>query len=183
MSRRGLHRRVALLAAAGTVVPLAVLSWTASAVVAAQARQLAAERQARVAAAAAVLDRRLQETLARLSLVSFADAIDPVRSAASEQAVLHAARLRSGHLEAAFLTDAAGRVRAADPEGAPASLPAAEVEEALRTGRPAVSGLRPGPPPRAFLLLPFRDWSGRIAGLVAAAIDPDAADWAPAPPL
>jgi signal transduction histidine kinase len=57
----------------------------------------------------------------------------------------------------------------------------ADVEEALRAGAPAVSGLVPGPPARLLLLVPFRDWRGQIAGLLGGVIDPGGPEWRPLP--
>jgi signal transduction histidine kinase len=180
---RRLHRRVALLVGAGVVVPMAALAWVADAAVRSQSRELAAERQARAAAVAAGIDGRLQAILARLAAVASSPGFDlGDGDPAPERTALHAARFPFGRMVAGvFLTDAAGRVLAEDPAGAGPSPPAADLREALHTGRPAVSGLSAGPPPRAFLLVPFRDWRGQVAGLAGAAVDPTGGEWAPAP--
>ena len=73
-----------------------------------------------------------------------------------------------------YVTDAEGRVRLREPQAGPAGpgvLPGAG--DALRSGRPTATGLVNGPNgPAVFLFVPFRDWTGQAAGLVAGEIDP-----------
>jgi signal transduction histidine kinase len=177
---RGIHRRVALLAGAGVVVPMAALAWAAAAVVGEQERGLGAERQARAAALAAGLDHHLQESLARLAAVPAAPGFDlDDADPAPERAALHAARVHGGQLAGVFLTDTEGHTMLEDPPGSAAAAGASEVREALRSGGPAVSRRAAGHPPRLALLVPFHDWRGVRRGLVAGVIDPALPQWMP----
>jgi signal transduction histidine kinase len=168
--RRGIRRRVALLVCVGALVPVALALWAATARLADLERRRAREQQAVAEAVGAGLDHHLREEFARLSELS----------SAPECAALHAARLPSRHLASIALAGPDGALVCQEPPGlwsrdVLAALP--EAQEALRSGRPSVSRLLPGPPARLFLLVPFRDWQGRPAGMIAGAVEPAGPGW------
>jgi signal transduction histidine kinase len=188
--RRGIQRRVTLLVGAGALVPMALVAWAASASLADLEGRREAEQQAVAAAVAAGLDHHLREEFAHLSAIPSAPGFDLLDAdPAPECAALHAARLPSRHLASVSLAGADGAIVCQEPVAfwgrqALAALP--DVQVALRSGKPAVSRLLPGPPPSLFLLVPFRDWQGRPAGIIAGAVDPAGPGWSallgPAPP-
>ena len=168
--RRNIRRRVALLVGVGVLVPVALVVWAAMARLADLERRRAREQQAVAEAVAVGLDHHLREEFARLSELS----------SAPECAALHAARLPSRHLASVALAGPDGALVCQEPPGVwsrDALAASTEAQEALRSGKPSVSRMLAGPPARLFLLVPFRDWQGRPAGMIAGAVEPAGPGW------
>ena len=175
---RGIQSRVGILVVLGVLTSMLLPGWIASKSLAALADEILAGRLSEATAATghlvAVVDRewsKLQEVATGPGIAAHHD------DAASQALVLSALRtsyLRAELMRATYVTDADGRVRLREPlAGAadPVVLPGAG--DALRSGRPTATGLVNGPHgPAVFLFVPFRDWTGQAAGLVAGEIDP-----------
>ena len=176
--RRSLRARVFMLLGLGVLGPTAI-----GATALYHRLQLLDQRQmkGRAHAAAAVagqLDEELTLSLESLQRAATAHHVDlRDQDANPEKAALREAALQ-GHFPAgAFMLDSAGRLLAEVPERGERSLaPPAEtpeVQEVLRTGRPAVSGVVASPlGDHVYAMVPVRDWRGEIAGLAGGVLDP-----------
>ena len=175
---KGIQSRVGLLVVLGVLTSMLLPGWIASKSIAALADEILARRLSEATSATghlvSVVDRewsKLQEVATGPGIAAHHD------DAASQALVLSALRtsyLRAELMRDTYVTDAEGRVRLREPQAGPADpgvLPGAG--EALRSGRPTATGLVNGPNgPAVFLFVPFRDWTGQAAGLVAGEIDP-----------
>ena len=174
-----LQTRIVLLIAIGMLVPMAILGWASWASLSELNRELLAGRQELAKSVAGHLEYVVRSDLETLQGVSSAYHVDlEDRDPGPERAALREAHLRSQFLERVFLLGSAGEVLWEEPprdRGAGASVRGLPiVEEALKTGKPTVSGLvaDPGGARHLYALVPLRNWRGRVVGLVGGEIDP-----------
>jgi signal transduction histidine kinase len=176
---RTIQTRVIVLVGTGMLAALAIMggaSWVRSM---AFGRQIVAEREALAHSVATQVERILSLDLQVLQGVASAPNIDPADAdQSSARAALAQAYLRTQLTSALFLLAPDGRMVAREPGGMRtpdgAAIVVPGVEEVTRTGRPTLSGLvaaeRGGQ--HLFALLPVRAWTGGIAGIVGAELDP-----------
>jgi signal transduction histidine kinase len=174
---RSIQARVVLLVGTGILAALAGLGGTAWVGLDAMASRLSAERLLLARAQAGLIDRLLQADMEVLQGVSGAPGLD--LDAAGLQAAAPALReayLRSRLVERVLLVGQNGSVLLSEPGGAglPPRPPArSDLDEALRTGRPAASNLVDrDTAPRLYLLVPMRNWRGAVFAVAAGEIDP-----------
>lgn len=177
--RRGLRVRILLLVGVGTLAPVLALGWASWASFGDLREQLLAERRLLAESIARHVEYVLQSNLEILQGASSKLGVDFENlDLAQGQAAVKEVYLRSRLLGRVFLLAPDGDVLCEEPVGSGettavlAGLPV--VEEALRTGRPTVSELvgdsRRGR--RLYLLVPMRNWQGKVVGLVSGEIDP-----------
>lgn len=178
--RLSVRKRVYLLMATGIVIPIALLAavgfrWTYE-----LDQKLLAVRLTSVRIAAAHFDEDLNSDFAVLQRAAGAIGQAGVSDEEARRRALRVAADHLGHREALFVLDLARRVVAQEPPGRTESggLPAALVDEALRSGAPRASGLVAGTSgPVIFELVPIRDWRGTVVGLVAGSFRPQRRDF------
>jgi signal transduction histidine kinase len=176
---RGLHARILLVVGLGMLIPATVVGWAAWAGVAEVSRELQNERVLLGKSVADHLDDVLRADLEVLQSIGAvwrsAEPADETR----EREAVHAAFLRSHLLDAVALLSSPSIVvwqePARPPEEATPMTDIAAAREAFGSGKPEVSELvdRPGHGRRLYLLVPLRDWNGRVVRVVAGAIDPE----------
>lgn len=180
-TRRGIQTRVVLLVGIGMLAALATLGIASWFGLNGLLARLAAERHLLARGAAEHLDYVIQGDLEILQGLASAPRVNLAdRDALPEAAALKDAYLRANVVERVFLVNAAGTVVAEDPPAQPAmpaaAPPAADVAQALRTGRPNVSAaVSGGDGGRLYLLVPLRNWRGEVAALAGGEIDPRSA--------
>jgi signal transduction histidine kinase len=171
---RSIQARVVLVVGAGILTALAVLGGTAWIGLDAMASRLSAERLLLARAQAGLIDHLLQADMEVLQGVSGAPGLD--LDAAGLQAAAPALReayLRSRLVERVLLVGPDASVLLSEPGDPPRPPERADVDAALRTGRPAASNLVDrGTSPRLYLLVPMRNWRGTVFAVVAGEIDP-----------
>ncbi len=179
-SRRSLQARIVLLVALGMLGPVAIFAWTGWRSFTELSQELLAERQLLAKSVADHLELVIKADLEVLQAIGSAprNGGEAARGA-GDRASVRDAYLRSRVLEAVLLLGPDGtilweepqRLRHADPQLG--GLPI--VRDVLRTGRPEVSGLvdEPGGAKRLYLLVPLRDWEGRVVRVAVGGIDPD----------
>ena len=178
-SRRGLRVRIILLVGVGTLAPVLALGWASWARFGDMREQLLAERRLLAESIARHVEYVLQSNLEILQGTSSKLGVDFENlDIVQGQAAVKEAYLRSRLLGRVFLLAPNGEVLCEEPVGSGeitavlAGLPVAA--EALRTGRPTVSELvwDSSRGRRLYLLVPMRNWQGKVVGLVAGQIDP-----------
>jgi signal transduction histidine kinase len=177
-----LRRRVYLLMAIGTFIPVLVLGTVGFAWMRAFDQRLVAGRVAAAGAVAAHLDAELTldlEILQRLAAAA-APALgdgDP----AMERQLLREALPHFRHREVVFLLDRATAVVAEEPRGRFSEAPQAAVplvREVLASGRPRLSGLVLGERGGVVHeLVPIRDWRGEVVGVAGGTFRPERRDF------
>lgn len=179
-SRRGLQYRIVLLSAIGMLTPLAIFGWAAWASLDELNRQLLSERQELAKSVAGHLEYVVRADLETLQGVSLAPRFDlEDRDPAPEQAALREAYLRSQLMKRVFLLEETGQVMGAEPGRQPLPAPPfgdlPVVREAFRSGKPTVSGLVADPEGKRhlYVLVPARNWQGKVTGLVVGEVDPE----------
>lgn len=177
--RRGLRTRIVLLMGVGILAPMVILGWASWVSLGELSRQLLAERQLLAKSVADHVEYVVRSNLEILQGVSSVPGVDlEDRNPAPERVALREAYLRSRLLERAILLGRDGGLLREEPPrtgGSPLQfrdLPL--VEEVFRTGRPSVSGLvtDPSGAKRLYVLVPVRNWQGRVVGLVGGELDP-----------
>jgi signal transduction histidine kinase len=177
-----LRRRVYLLMAIGTFVPVLVLGTVVFTWMSAFDQRLVAARLAAADAVAAHLDAELTldlEVLQRLAgaAAQGLDDGDP----GPERRLLREALPHFRHREAVFLLDGAHAVVAEEPQGRFSQAPRAAiplVDEVLASGRPRLSGLVFGD--RGGIvheLVPIRSWRGDVVGVAGGTFRPERRDF------
>jgi signal transduction histidine kinase len=175
---RGLKGRIVLLTLVGTLAPSAILGWLSFQSVRDLQRQVLAEREYVAKSVATYVDSQVKTELQLLDEVSVAPGVVPENPPPAARSVLRGAYLRSRFFERVFLLNLEGQLLMAEPAssgGLGASfkdLPS--VHKALGDGVPTVSDLGAGPDGtrQLYLLVPVRNWQGRIIGLVGGSIVP-----------
>lgn len=175
---RGIQSRVGLLVVLGVLTSMLLPGWIAWRSLASLTDRILIERETVAATAARHLDDVIAREWSKLQDVATGPGIASTRPDNADQAqvvsMLRTSYLRAELMHQAYVTDDRGRVWLQEPEVAAPTrdiLPGAG--EALRAGRPSVTGLVTGPNGTAvFLFVPIRDWTGHVSGLVAGEIDP-----------
>ena len=173
----GLRFRVFLLVGVGVLGPAVVLTVTLSRRLSELDQKLIAGRERAAAAAAGQLDEELTldlETLQRAASTGRVDLEDA--DDAPERAALHDLYLHNHFPESVFFLTDRGRLVAEQPVRGGRSLAAPpgsdEVQQVLRSGRPAVSALvGEGGEARTYAMVPVRNWEGRVVGIAGGVIE------------
>jgi len=174
--RAGLRARIVLLTMAGTLGPIALLSWLSWSSVHSLEDQVLAERQQLAASMAAHVDSVVNSQLELLEAISPEPGVGAPGGPPITPAALRDAYLRSRVLSQVFLLDSSGEIVEAQPAASPDAEPSLKklpaVREVLDKGVPAVSALSIGPDGthRLFLLIPVKNMQSRVAGLVGGEI-------------
>jgi signal transduction histidine kinase len=178
---QGIAARVMILTATGLVAAIALLGWASWASLRRLEAEVRTRREATLAGIAAHLDDRLAGIFGRLQTLA-----TEARPALAEPSQMHpvrglqAAYLDSTYLDAVFVTDTTGRVVVAEPQAAASTALdlAPLVSRAVSQGVPVASDLVEVPAPegspghRVVLLVPIRDWAGKVVGVSAGTLDP-----------
>jgi signal transduction histidine kinase len=174
---RSIQARVVLLVGTGILAALAILGGTAWVGLDRMDARLSAERLLLARSVAEHFDYLVQKDMEVLQGVSASPGLnltDPGRL--PEQAALREAYLRAHLMDHVLLIGAGGRVLMCEPPArtVPAAVPERrDVEAAFTSGRPTVSNLTPADAGRRlYLLVPLRDWRGRVVAIAAGEIDP-----------
>ena len=162
----------------GTLAPSAALGWLSYQSVLDLQRQVLAEREYVAKSVATYVDSLVKTELQLLDAVSVAPGVVPENPPPAARAVLRDAYLRSRFFERVFLLDGEGQLLMAEPDSGDGisvqfkGLPS--VRKALGNGVPTVSYLNAGPDGmrQLYLLVPMRNWQGRVIGLVGGSIVP-----------
>jgi signal transduction histidine kinase len=173
----GLRFRVFLLVGVGVVGPGVVLTVALGRRLAELDETLLASRQRAAAAAAGQLDEELTldlETLQRAASAGRVDLEDT--DDAPERVALHDLYLHNHFPESVFFMTERGRLVAEEPVRGGRSLAAppgsAEVQQVLRSGRPAVTALiGEGGEARTYAMVPVRNWEGNVVGISGGVIE------------
>jgi len=175
--RTSLRTRVYLLLALGVGGPLLVVSGAFIWRLLALDEQLIASRQHAARAAAGQITEELNEKLEALQRAASAPRVDLVAgNGEAERAALRDPVVHTQFPGGAFFLDAQGRPLVEEPaRGDRSIVPApgqAEVQQALRNGRPTVTPLihTPGGD-HVYTLVPVRDWQGKLTGLAGGVVD------------
>ncbi len=170
--QHGIRRRVTLLVVAGAVAPMALFAWIGWPRVETLSRRLLAERQILADSLARHADHILQEGFAVLASAGAGES-DPA-------AALRSALLHSKHFVAVALVTADGQVLFEDSRRPPPPGPVlsrlSQVPAVADSGRQVVATLGLG---QAVLLVPLRDWEGRIDQVACGVIEVGGPGWAP----
>jgi len=176
--QRSIRFRVYLLLAVGVVGPTAVLMvaflWRLSQL----DDQLVAGRQYAARAVAGQLDQELTQLLETLQRAASSPHFDLEDGKSEpERSALRDAYLHTHFPGGVFALGPGGELLVEEPdrrERSIAPLPdSAEVREALRSGRPAVTPLVKGKDgAHLYALVPVRNWQGKVVGLVGGVIEP-----------
>jgi len=175
---RGLKGRIVLLTLVGTLAPSAVLGWLSYQSVRDLQRQVLAEREYVAKSVATYVDSLVKTELQSLDAVSVAPAAALDNPPSADRTVLRDAYLRSRFFERVFLLNLEGQLLMAEPASGggldPPFKDLPSVHKALGDGVPTVSDLSPGPggTRQLYLLVPLRNWQGRIIGLIGGSIVP-----------
>ncbi len=177
-----LRRRVYLLMAIGTFIPVLVLGTVGFVWMRSFDQRLVTGRAAAAGAVAAHLDSELTldlEVLQRLASAA-APALDD-GDPAPERQLLRDALPAFRHREAVFLLDRAKTVVAEEPQGRFSEAPRDAiplVDEVLQGGRPRMSGLVLGERGAVVHeLVPIRDWRGDVVGVAGGTFRPERRDF------
>lgn len=175
--RSRLRFRVLLLVGVGVLVPAALLAGVCWTRLGELDDRVLRERRAAAEAVAAHQDAELTADLEDLQRTASSLALDPDRrNPERERELLRRAFMGLRFTGGVFLLDAQGRTLVEEPQrerplSPPPDLP--ELAEALRTGKPVVSGLVPdGAGYRVYALVPVASWRGGLAGVVGGLLDP-----------
>lgn len=177
-----LRRRVYLLMAIGTFIPVLVLGTVGFAWMTAFDQRLVAGRLAAASAVAAHIDSELTfdlEVLQRLAAAAAPGLGDG--DPAPERQLLRETLPHFRHRESVFLIDRAHAVVAEEPRGRFSEAPRmaiALVDEVLASGRPRLSGLVRGERGGVVHeLVPIRDWRGEVVGVAGGTFRPERRDF------
>ena len=175
--RRSIQTRVVLLVGIGMLASLTVLGSVSALYLESLQGQLLAERQLLARTLADHADYVVKSDLELLQRVSSAPRLDLTdNDPEPERLAVKDAYLRSRVFDCVFLVDRQGRLVAQEPLGAgsipPPGNQAAAIDEAIRTGKPTVSGLVGGRGGHLYEFVPLRDWQGAVAGLAGGEINP-----------
>lgn len=179
--RRGsLQARIVLVVALGMLGPMAIFAWTGWRSFAELTQELLAERQLLAKSVAGHLELVIKADLEILQTIGAALRIrGEAANGAGERTAVREAYLRSRVLEAVLLLGDEGTILWEEPPRLRHAGPQLDglpiVRDVLRTGRPEVSGLvdEPGGGKRLYLLVPLRDWEGKVVRVAVGGINPD----------
>ena len=178
----GIRRRVYLLMAIGSFVPVLIMAVVGLYWVRGLDERVEAGRTAAAGIAAAHVDAYLNDDLEVLQRL--AAAVGPVMGNAdlsAERQALRDAHHHFKHRESVFLLDAERNVLAEEPGGALTAAPRPEVtlvDDVLRSGIPRLTGLVSGDRGRVIHeLVPIRSWEGKVIGVAGGTFDPSRRDY------
>ncbi len=176
----GLHTRIVLVVLVAMVGPAAIFGWAAWVGLTRVSDEVFADRARLARAIADHLDYVVKSDLEILQAIGTPRHADPASAPdADERGAVRDAYLRSHVLESVVLLHDPGTIvweepaRARGIHAAVAQLPI--TAEVFRTGKPAASPIvrSAGGARRLYLLVPLRDWQGRVSRVAAGAVDPD----------
>jgi signal transduction histidine kinase len=166
--RHAILRRVFLLVIFGVVAPMAAFAWLGSVSLDALKSRLLEERGALAGSLAGRFDQVVRDALAALTTTSAGPRFDlEDDDGAPERGALHTLLVHSRYLDGVFLAGPSGEPLWQEPSRGSTTIDPAAVARALSSGRPEVTGVIPGQGGVA-LLVPVRNWQGRVTGLAGA---------------
>ena len=178
----GIRRRVYILMAAGTFVPVLLMAAVGLYWLRGLDERMWTGRSAAAGLAAAHVDGQLYDDLEVLQRL--AAAVGPQMGDADLSAERHSIREAHHHFkhrESVFLLDAERNVLGEEPLGSSSTAPRPElavVDDVLRSGLPRLTGLVPGDRgPMIHELVPVRSWQGKVIGVVGGTFDPARRDY------
>jgi signal transduction histidine kinase len=177
LGRSALRFRVYVLLGLGVVGPAALLGLAYLARMRELDARLIAGRQYAAGAVAAQLDQELNQALETLQRAASAPRVDlEDANPEPERAALRDPYLHMVFPEGVFMLDGRGRAIAEEPDrgdrtvAPPASSP--EVQEVLKSGRPAVTPLVTGEAgSHLYAMVPVRNWRGVVVGISGGVLD------------
>ncbi len=178
----GIRRRVYLLMAVGTFLPLLLIGGVGIYWLRTVDERMWSGRSAAAALAAAHVDGQLYEDLEVLQRLA-ANVGTQMGDAdlSAERHALREAAQHFRHRESVFLLDAERNVLGEEPGGGASAAPRPEltaVDEVLSTGRPRLTGLVAGDRGAVIHeLVPVRRWDGKVIGMVGGTFDPARRDY------
>ncbi len=178
----GIRRRVYLLMAIGSFIPVVVMIAAGLLWLRSLDDRVTAARTTSAALVAAHVDSHLNDDLEVLQ--RFAAAVGSSMGDAdltTERTALRDAHHHFKHRESVFLLDAERNVLAEEPGGGVSTAPRPEVtlvDEVLRSGLPRLTGLLTGDRGRIIHeLVPVRSWQGEVIGVAGGTFDPARRDY------
>jgi len=177
LGRSALRFRVYVLLGLGVVGPAALLGIAYLARMRELDGRMIAGRQRAAAAVAAQLDQELTQALETLQRAASAPKVDLEDAKPEpERAALQNPYLHMLFPEGVFMLDARGRTVAEEPDrgdrtiAPPEASP--EVQEVLKSGRPAVTRLMTGDSgSHLYAMVPVRNWRGAVVGISGGVLD------------
>jgi len=176
-SRAGLRFRVLILVGVGVLLPTGLISALAWSRLSDLDERLLQASQQGAATLAAQLDEALIGDLEALQRLASSLALGAAeRGAEADRERLRRAYMGLRFVGGVFLLDDRGRLVLEEPQherpaAPPQDLP--DLQQVLRTGRPAVSGLVPdGEGFRIYAMVAVMGWQGRVTGIVGGLVDP-----------
>jgi signal transduction histidine kinase len=176
-----LRRRVYLLMGVGVFFPLLIVGAAALFWMQALDERLVSARLSAASAVAAHLEAELNGDLEVLQRLAAAVAALDGPDHEGVQAALREAHHLLRHRDIAFVLDRQRRVVADEPRGSfpePPGQILPLVDEALKAGRPRLSGIVEGSRGGlVFELVPIRNWSGEVVGVAGGTFRPERRDF------
>jgi signal transduction histidine kinase len=178
-NRRGLQTRIAVVVLIGTLGPMLVFAWAGWASFSETNHELLAERRLLGDSAANHVEYVIKSDLEALQALGTGGSADVEGwNAGAERVAVRDAYLRSRVLEGVVLIAPGGTIVWEEPprlrRGSPSVGALPIVAEVFQTGRPDASPLidEAGAGQRVYLLVPLRNWEGRVVRVAAGRIDP-----------
>jgi len=175
--RGSLQTRVYLLLAVSAGIPVILLAWAFGLRVARLDQQLVAARQWSARTVAGQVEEELNQSFEVLQRAATASHINlEDRDSGPERTALRDPRVSLQYPGGAFFLDRSGQVLAEEPERGTRSIAPSPTLEAVQTamasGRPVVTPFVGGTTgEHVYVLVPVRDWEGRITGLSGGVVD------------
>ncbi|MGA8892880.1 MAG: ATP-binding protein [Anaeromyxobacteraceae bacterium] len=175
--RGSLQTRVYLLLAVSAGIPVILLAWAFGFRVARLDQQLVAARQWSARTVAGQVEEELNQSFEVLQRAATASHINlEDQDGGPERTALRDPRVGLQYPGGAFFLDRAGKVLAEEPDrGSRSVAPAPDLEAvqvAMASGRPVVTPFVRGPSgEHVYVLVPVRDWEGRVTGLSGGVVD------------
>ncbi len=162
--------RLLSLVAFGLLAPLAAMAALGSWSIRETERRVLSERQVLASSVAERISSLLAAQVDRLQEIAGSSTFDQA-SEATRAELRYAFVRRHLVIDETFLADAQGRISYMEPKSRPLAAPLAQV---VKDGRPLISDLIPDADGgrRLYVLLPAKNWSGEVLGLVGGVIDP-----------
>jgi signal transduction histidine kinase len=171
-----IRQRVALLVGFATVTVIVLFAWLAISGLRSFSQSLRAERRAVAESLAANIDHQVQQTLASLSTAALMAADAPPEGLYPS---LRAVYLRSLILDGLVVLEATKQVQwqefRRDPIPAEVLAKLAAIDEAFASGKQKT--VRLADPASTLLLVPLREWQGKIPRMLIAVVSPASPAW------
>jgi signal transduction histidine kinase len=171
----GLRFRFYVLVAIGVLAPAAIVAGVSFVRLGRLDASLLLAREEAAQAVAEHVDEELSRELELLQRIASSSAVNLADGNLEPERELLRQSYRQFHFVGGiFLLDEYGKSLLEEPRrdhdiSPPPML--AEVLEVLRSGKPRVTSLLPGSPPRVYALVSVMNWQGRVVGVVGAVID------------